>query len=183
MTAPSVLPGLVDLAATGAFGELRMDASLPELVRLLGRPWDGGRASKQHRWPHYFGWGDAETEFCRCRRLRSLCLQVWRSELELPLPGGGVRPVDGRVTESALTAALTAAGCRWETVVHGSLTDQRTLRVARGTSRVDFVLVDREAYDEPVLDDWLLAKAGLWEHREPFHACGEAPSPDDGWGA
>ncbi|WP_157849730.1 MULTISPECIES: hypothetical protein [Streptomyces] len=175
---------LTALAVTGGFGDLRYDASLPELAARYGDPWDGGRVHKESRWPHAFGWGDAHTVFCRCRRLRSFSLPTWHGELELPQPYGELDTLDTHVTESALIAALTAAGCTWETVTYENIPGQRTLEVAPAEQlRVAFVLVDRISHDEPPLDDWLLHKTGLWGYDHPDCPEPDRTLPDDGWGA
>ncbi|MEU8514014.1 hypothetical protein AB0C76_20850 [Kitasatospora sp. NPDC048722] len=181
------LTGLTELAATGGLGPLRYDAPLPELAARYGDPYDCGRIHKDTRWPHAFGWGDAWTVFCSCRRLRSLSLPAWHGELELPLPKGGLRTVDTYVTESALVAALTAAGCRWETVTYENIPGQRTLEVAPAEDiRVAFVLAEGEGSDrsgEPPSDDWLLNKVGLWGYDHPDCPEPDRATPDDGWGA
>lgn len=175
---------LAGLAATGGLGGLRYNASLPELAARYGDPWDGGRVHKESRWPHAFGWGDAQTVFCRCRRLRSFSLPVWHGELELPVPDGGLRTIDTHVTESALVAALTAAHCTWDTVTYENLPGQRTLEVTPAREvRVGLVLTDREAYDEPPLEDWLLHKVVLWGYDHTDCPEPDRTLPDDGWGA
>ncbi|MGW2252606.1 hypothetical protein ACWCXH_20755 [Kitasatospora sp. NPDC001660] len=178
------LARLTELAATGGLGDLRYDASLPELAARYGDPYDCGPIHKGTRWPHAFGWGDAWTVFCRCRRLRSFSLPAWHGELELPFPDGGLRAIATHVTESALVAALTAAGCTWETVTYENIPGQRTLEVAPAEDvRVAFVLTDREGHDEPPVDDWLLNKVGLWGYDHPDCPEPEHTVPDDGWGA
>ncbi|MFJ2189424.1 hypothetical protein ACIOJE_15980 [Kitasatospora sp. NPDC087861] len=181
------LARLTALAATGGldgFDGLRYNASLPELAAHYGDPWDGGRIHRESRWPHGFGWGDVQTVFCHCRRLQSLSLPVWHGELELPLAGGGLRTFDTHVTESSLVAALTAAGCRWETVTYENVPDQRTLEVAVAEEiRVAFVLTDREDRDAPPLDDWVLNKALLWGYDHTDCPEPDRTLPDDGWGA
>ncbi|MFF9640834.1 hypothetical protein [Kitasatospora aureofaciens] len=175
---------LTGLAATADLGGLRYDASLPLLATRFGDPYDSGRVHKQTRWPHAFGWGDAWTVFCRCRRLRSFSLPTWHGELELPVDGGGLRTYGTRVTESALTAALTAAGCSWESVTYQNIPDQRTLEVAPAEEvRVGFVLVDRLDQDQPPLADWLLHKVSLWGYDHPDCPEPDRTLPDDGWGA
>ncbi|MFI9362061.1 hypothetical protein ACIG5E_13525 [Kitasatospora sp. NPDC053057] len=175
---------LAALAASGEYGDLRYDASLPELAARYGDPWDGGRIHKQSRWPHAFGWGDAWTVFCRCRRLRSFSLPTWQGELELPEPHGELDTIDTRVSESELTAELTAAGCAWETVTYENIPGQRTLEVAPAEEvRVGFVLVDRLDHDQPPLTDWLLHKVSLWGYDHPDCPEPDGTLPDDGWGA
>ncbi|MFF2077237.1 hypothetical protein ACFVXG_21050 [Kitasatospora sp. NPDC058162] len=178
------LAQLTGLAVTGDYSDLRYGASLPELAARYGDPWDAGRLHKDSRWPHAFGWGDAWTVFCRCRRLRSFSLPAWHGELELPQPFGELDTIDTRVTESALAASLTAAGCAWETVTYENIPGQRTLEVAPAEEvRVGFVLVDRFSPDEPPLDDWLLHKVGLWGYDHPDCPEPDPALPDDGWGA
>ncbi|MFF2147882.1 hypothetical protein [Kitasatospora sp. NPDC058190] len=182
--APDFLARLIGLATTGALDELRYDASLPELAAHYGDPWDGGRVHREGRWPHAFGWGDVQTVFCRCRRLRSLSLPIWHGELELPQPAGGSLTLDTHVGESALTAALTAAGCSWQTVTYENVPGQRTLELAPAAEvRVALVLTDRVGYDEPPLADWLLHKALLWGYDHPDCPEPDRTRPDDGWGA
>jgi hypothetical protein len=178
------LARLTELAATGGLGDLRYDASLPELAARYGDPYDCGPIHTGTRWPHAFGWGDAWAVFCRCRRLRSLSLPAWHGELELPFPEAGLRTVATHVTESALVAALTAAGCTWETVTYENIPGQRTLEVAPAEDvRVAFVLTDHGGHDEPPVDDWLLNKVGLWGYDHPDCPEPEHTVPDDGWGA
>ncbi|MET8628462.1 hypothetical protein ABZW30_32755 [Kitasatospora sp. NPDC004669] len=182
--APDFLARLTALAATGALDELRYGASLPELAIRYGDPWDAGRVHKKSRWPHAFSWGDALAVFCRCRRLRSFSLPTWHGELELPSPGGGLQTFGTRVTESELGAALTAAGCAWETVTYENIPGQRTLEVTPVEDvRVAFILVDRVGYDEPPLDDWQLFKTGLWGYDHADCPEPDPALPDDGWGA
>lgn len=179
---------LTELATTGGLGAaLRYDASLPELAARFGDPYDCGRVHRDSRWPHAFGWGDVWTVFCRCRRLRSLSLPTWHGELELPEPGEEFTTYDTRVTESALTAALTAAGCRWETVTYEHIPGQRTLEVAPAPEvRVALVLVDRIDRidrDQPPAADWLLHTVSLWGYDHPDCPEPDRTLPDDGWGA
>ncbi|MEU9077473.1 hypothetical protein ACFYUY_10975 [Kitasatospora sp. NPDC004745] len=177
------LARLTAMAATGGLGDFRYNASLPALAARYGDPWDGGRIHRASRWPHGFGWGDVVTVFCHCRRLQSLSLPVWHGDLELPLPGGALQTLDTRVTESSLVAALTAAGCSWNTVTYENLPDQRTLEVpVAGEVRAVFVLVDREERDAPPLDDWLLHKALLWGYEHTDCPEPDRSVPDDGWG-
>ncbi|MEV7022667.1 hypothetical protein [Kitasatospora sp. NPDC093558] len=178
------LAGLAELAATGGLGPLRYDASLPELAARYGDPYDCGRVHKESRWPHAFGWGDAWTVFCRCRRLRSFSLPAWHGELELPFPDGALHTVDTYVTESALVAALTAAGCTWETVTYENIPGQRTLEVAPAEDvRVAFVLTEDEDPGELPSTEWLLNKVGLWGYDHPDCPELDPATPDDGWGA
>ncbi|MEU4119423.1 hypothetical protein AB0F71_33620 [Kitasatospora sp. NPDC028055] len=178
------LDRLIGLAATADLGGLGYDASLPRLAARFGDPYDSGPVHRGTRWPHAFGWGDAWTVFCRCRRLRSFSLPTWHGELELPADGPGLLTYDTRVTESALVAALTAAGLAWETVTYENIPDQRTLEVAPTEDvRVAFVLADRISRDEPPLDDWLLYKVGLWGYDHPDCPEPDRTLPDDGWGA
>lgn len=200
------MPGVTDflarltaLAATGGLDGpdgLRYNASLPELAAHYGDPWDGGRIHRESRWPHGFSWGDVQTVFCHCRRLQSLSLPVWHGELELPVAGGGLVTLDTHVAESALIAALTSAGCRWETVTYENVPDQRTLEVAVAEEvRVAFVLTDRDGHqardgradregrDAPPPEDWLLNKALLWGYDHTDCPEPDRTLPDDGWGA
>ncbi|MGA5819319.1 hypothetical protein ACPC54_15885 [Kitasatospora sp. NPDC094028] len=182
--ADTFLRRLTELAGTGRLGELHYDASLPELATRFGDPYDCGRVHKESRWPHAFGWGDVWTVFCRCRRLRSLSLPTWHGELELPEPGEEFATYDTRVSESGLTAALTAAGCAWETVTYENIPGQRTLEVAPAPEvRVGLVLVDRIDLDQPPLTDWVLHKVGLWGYDHPDCPEPDRTLPDDGWGA
>ncbi|MGW3044146.1 hypothetical protein ACWC9T_29820 [Kitasatospora sp. NPDC001159] len=178
------LARLTALAATGALGDLYCGASLPELAARYGEPWDGGRIHRDTRWPHHFGWGDVRTVVCRCRQLRSLSLPIWHGELELPLPGGESVTLDTRIGETALTAALTAAGCAWQTVTYENLPNQRNLEFSPAEEvRVTLVLTDREAYDEPPLEEWVLYKALLWSYDHMDCPEPDPALPDDGWGA
>ncbi|MEU6237720.1 hypothetical protein [Kitasatospora sp. NPDC047058] len=153
---------LVALAATGALDALRVGAALPELTARYGEPWDGGPVDGFGTGRHWFGWGSLQPVFCRCGRLERLFIPVWHGELELPVPGGGLRTVDSHVTESVLTAGLTAAGLCWRTVTYENLHDQRTLELTPAEDVwVTFVLTDRENYDDPPLEDWVLNKAGF----------------------
>ncbi|MFJ9454606.1 hypothetical protein ACIRST_05940 [Kitasatospora sp. NPDC101447] len=177
----TVLTGLV---STGGLGDLRHGASLPELAARYGDPWDGGRIRRDNRWPHGFGWGDVQTVFCRCRQLHSLSLPVWHGELELPRPGGESVTLDTRVTEAELTAALTAAGCVWQTVTYENLPHQRNLLFSPAEEvRVELVLTNREAYDQPPLEEWVLHKAMLWGYEHVDCPEPDRTLPDDGWGA
>ncbi|MBO1418063.1 hypothetical protein [Streptomyces sp. FH025] len=178
------LARITELATNAGLGELRYDAALPELAAHYGDPWDGGPVHRETRWPHAFGWGDVQTVFCQCRQLRSLSLPVWHGELELPRPGGGSLILDTRVHESALTAALSAAGLTWQTVTYENVPGQRTLEVSPAEEvRVALVLVDRIGYDEPPLEDWLLYKAVLWGYDHVDCPEPDGALPDDGWGA
>ncbi|MFJ8624603.1 hypothetical protein ACIRD3_17405 [Kitasatospora sp. NPDC093550] len=178
------LPLLTGLATTGGLGDLHCGASLPELAARYGEPWDGGRIHRATRWPHGFGWGDVQTVFCRCRELRSLSLPVWHGELELPLPGGASVTLGTRVTESALMAALTATGHSWRTVTYENLPDQRNLMFSPAEEvRVELVLTNREAYDEPPLEEFVLHKAVLWDCDHVDCPEPDGTLPDDGWGA
>ncbi|MQS11336.1 hypothetical protein F7Q99_03275 [Streptomyces kaniharaensis] len=185
------MPGVTDflarvtvLATTGTLGGLRYDASLPELAARYGDPWHGGRIHRESRWPHAFGFGDVQTVFCRCRRLRSFSLPVWQGELELPLPDGGLGIVDTRVTESALLTALIDAGSVWETVTYENVPGQRTLEFTPVEEvRVGLILTDRDSYDEPPLEDWMLYKVVLWGYAHVDCPEPDRALPDDGWGA
>ncbi|MGC0311862.1 hypothetical protein [Kitasatospora acidiphila] len=161
---PPFAAELAALAATGRFGALQYGALLGELAEHYGPPRAWGRVFHQDRWPRWYSYGSLQLIFCECRRLKSISIPVWNGELNLPGPGvGELRTVDSRITESQVTAALAGADVKWTVLTYPNLHDQRTLQVELGEDvRVDFVLVDREAYDEPVLDDWLLCKAGLW---------------------
>ncbi|MFJ9696100.1 hypothetical protein [Kitasatospora sp. NPDC101183] len=172
------------LAATGDYAGLRLGASLPELAARHGDPWDGGRLHKGERWPHAFGWGDAWTVFCACRRLRSFSLPAWHGELELPRSASGLETLDTKVTEADLTAALTAAGCHWRTITYPDIPGQRTLELEPAPeTRVGLVLVDRLDFDQPAFDDWLLNKVGLWGYDHPDCPGPDRTLPEDGWGA
>ncbi|MFJ6379269.1 hypothetical protein ACIQI7_04570 [Kitasatospora sp. NPDC092039] len=178
------LPIVAGLATTGALGELRYGASLPELAAHYGEPWDGGGIHRGDRWPHAFGWGDVQTVFCRCRQLHSLSLSAWQGELELPEPGGGSVMLDTRVTETDLMAALAATGRTWETVTYENLPDQRNLVFSPAEEvRVELVLSDRPAYDQPPLEGFVLYKAVLWGYEHVDCPEPDAALPDDGWGA
>ncbi|MCC9310868.1 hypothetical protein LN042_28000 [Kitasatospora sp. RB6PN24] len=161
---PSFTAELASFAATGRLGALRCGASLAELTAQYGAPTAWGRVFHQDRWPRWYSYGSLELILCECRRLKSLSIPVWRGELELPGPGvGELRAVDSRITESRLTAALADADVKWTVLTYPNLHDQRTLRFTPSEGVwIEFVLVDRETYDEPVLDDWLLCKAGFW---------------------
>ncbi|MBP0453035.1 hypothetical protein J5Y04_26330 [Kitasatospora sp. RG8] len=170
---------LTALAATGAMGALRVGAALPGLTARYGEPWDGGPVDGAASGSHWFGWGSLQPVFCRCGLLERLFIPVWHGELELPVPGGGLRTVDSHVTESVLTAALNAAGLSWRTVTYENLSDQRTLELTPAEDVwVNFVLTDRESYDDPPLQDWVLSKASLWgiDHAN----CPETGSPETG---
>ncbi|MGK4583661.1 hypothetical protein [Kitasatospora sp. HPMI-4] len=176
---------LAQMAATGTFGTLHHGAHLADVVAAYGEPTNSGRLYKQRRWPHGFCFGSVQLVVCRCRLLSSIVFLAWHDDFELPGPSRGeLRAVDSRVTESAMIAALTQAGCRWKVVEYERLTDQRTLEVEMADDlHVDFVFVDREGYDSPQLDDWVLHKAGIWG---PSHAPCPEPDrslPDDGYGA
>ncbi|WP_031076902.1 hypothetical protein [Streptomyces sp. NRRL WC-3742] len=172
------------LASTGDFAGLHVGASLPELAARHGDPWDCGGLHKGHRWPHAFGWGDAWTVFCSCRRLSSFSLPAWHGELELPKESAGLETLDTRIGEAALTAALTEAGCRWETVTYTHVPGQRTLELEPvPEKRVGLVLVERLDFDEPPFEDWLLYSVGLWSYDHPDCPKPDRALPDDGWGA
>jgi hypothetical protein len=171
---PSFVAELVAFAATGRFGALQHGTSLTEMTEQYGAPAAWGRVFHKDRWPRWYSYGSLQLILCECRRLKSLSIPVWNEELHLPGPGAGeLRTVDSRITESQVTAALAEADVKWTVLTYPNLDDQRSLRFEHGEDVfVEFVLVDREAYDEPVLDDWLLHKAGFWS--QP-HDC---PKPD-----
>jgi hypothetical protein len=155
---------LAAFAATGRLGALQVGVLMSELTEWYGKPDAWGRVFHEERWPRWYGYGSLHLVACECRRLASLSIPVWHGELEIPCPGAGeLRTVDSRVTESQLTAALREAGVTWSVLTYPNLHDQRTLQCEpTEDTRVEFVLVDRESYDQPVLDDWLLCKAGFW---------------------
>ncbi|MFD0279370.1 hypothetical protein ACFVHB_36505 [Kitasatospora sp. NPDC127111] len=173
---PDFVAELAALAATGALDALRVGVALSGLTARYGEPWDGGPADGSGSGQHRFGRGSLQPVFCRCGRLERLFIPVWHGELELPLPGGGLRTVDSRVTESVLTAALTAAGLSWRTITYESLPDQRTLELTPAEDVwVSFVLTDREDDDDPPLQDWVLNKASLRRIVHP-RCPGDGPS-------
>ncbi|MFF7989253.1 hypothetical protein ACFZDG_05570 [Kitasatospora xanthocidica] len=175
---------LTGLATTGRLGELHYGASLPELAACYGDPRDSGPLRPDNRWPRSFVWGDVPTVFCRCRQLRSLSLSVWLGELEFPQPGGESVVLDTRVGETDLMAALTATGRPWETVTYETLHDQRNLLFSPAEEvRVELVLTNREAYDEPLLEEWVLCKAVMWGYEHIDCPEPDRSLPDDGWGA
>lgn len=111
--------------------------------------------SAKRRWPHAFCFGSLQTVFRRCRLLQSMLIPAWHGQLELPGPGQGeLRTVASRITESAMTAALAEARCRWEVLEYENLTGQRTLQTEPVQDvRVSFVFTDRESYDSPPFGD------------------------------
>lgn len=172
------------LAVTGRMGSLSYGASLPDLVAAYGEPVAYGRVHKKSRWPHWFGFGSLQMVFCRCRRLDSMIIPAWREELELTGPRPGeLRKVDSRITEEALAAAITDAGGRWRSVEYENLTNQRSLETEPiNDVRVGFAFTDRQSYDSPPLDDWILNKVNV---RGFSHGPCPEPDrslPDDGYG-
>ncbi|MFC7219255.1 hypothetical protein ACFQLX_13915 [Streptomyces polyrhachis] len=173
---------LAALAATGKLGAVQHGVRLADVAAAYGDPVASGRVSTKRRWPHRFCFGGLETVFCRCRMLSSLTVPLWRGELELPGPDR-TRTVASRITESEMTAALRAGGCRWDVVAYETLTDQRALQTAPTEDvRVGLVFTARESRDSPLLDDWILNKVNVWSMTE--HECPPIdPSlPDDGYG-
>ncbi|WP_369229038.1 hypothetical protein AB5J56_00965 [Streptomyces sp. R21] len=153
---------LAQLAATGTMGALRPDACWADIAAEYGEPEDLGRVSRKHRWPRRFAVGSVELLFCQCRTLRSLTLSLVLDSVTLPSSNRGpVRSFDSHVTESALASALQDRGCHWE--VEEFDFGQRNLELEPVEDvRVSFAFVDRETYDGPRLEEWILAKAGLW---------------------
>ncbi|MYV90608.1 hypothetical protein [Streptomyces sp. SID1034] len=113
-----------------------------------------------------------------------MSIPVWQREVELAVPGSGGSPsVPSRITESELVAAFSDEGCHWEVIEYGRLADQRTLQTSPTEEvRVSFTFIDRESYDAPPGDDWILSNVNVWglAHRE----CPEQDRnlPDDGYG-
>lgn len=170
----SALDVLVQFAATGAIGPLRCDGSLHEIAALLGAPRDLGRVSKQHRWPHRFGYGDAELCACRCRRVQSIHVQTWRESIELPPPAPGAPTVcsSSRFTYAQVMAELRAAGCAVEPIM-SQPPGQLAVRAARSGAELVFTTNDEA---EPLLE-----KVGAWV---AAHDCPPIPkgTSDDGLG-
>ncbi|MFJ4480514.1 hypothetical protein ACIQVR_05175 [Streptomyces xanthochromogenes] len=113
-----------------------------------------------------------------------MSIPVWQGEVELAVPGSGrSRSVPSRITESELVAAFSDEGCHWEVIEYERLADQRTLQTSPTEEvRVSFTFIDRESYDAPPGDDWILSNVNVWglSHRE----CPEQDRnlPDDGYG-
>ncbi|MFJ3696304.1 hypothetical protein ACIPW9_19565 [Streptomyces sp. NPDC090052] len=169
---------LAQLAAVGALGVLRPEARLADIAAEYGEPEDLGPVSQRRRWPRRFGVGSVELLVCECRTLRSLTLSLASDEVTLPGPGHGqLRRFGSHVTESALVSAMHRMCC------HGKSKEydfgQRDLETAPAEHvRVCFAFVDRETYDGPPLEEWILAKAGFWALGH-----GECSGPGAGDGA
>ncbi|MEV7616836.1 hypothetical protein [Streptomyces sp. NPDC089799] len=174
---------LVRFAATGRLDVFEVGVHLHDVVAVHGEPHYGQRIGAD-RWPHRFGYGDLDAAWCRCRRLWSLTVPTWRDEPEVPGPGPGetsLLPVP--VTESGLTAALTAAGVAFETEYRASLPDQRSLVTRPAPDRsVYFLFTGRLHPEDELARDWPLHSFGTGgsDHAE----CPEPDRslPDDGYG-
>jgi hypothetical protein len=168
----NLLELLAKFGLTGQVGPIYPGAALTDLAARLGPPWDIGRISKRHRWPHLFSYGDIELVACRCRIVTHISIQTHRQHIELPtLRGGMITIAPGQLTFEQIATALHKAQCRW--TLHNDSPGSRTLRTQPAGAHFVF---DTAVGPAPVLH-----AASVFGAQ---HQCPPIPpgQPDDGLG-
>jgi hypothetical protein len=168
----NLLELLAKFGLTGQVGPIYPGAILTDLATRLGPPWDIGRISKRHRWPHLFSYGDIQLVACRCRIVTHISIEVHRQRIELPtLQGGMFTIAPGQLTFEQIATALHEAQCRW--TLHNDSPGSRTLRTQPAGAHFVF---DTDVGPAPVLH-----AASVFGAQ---HQCPPIPpgQPDDGLG-
>ncbi|MCB5180445.1 hypothetical protein [Streptomyces antimicrobicus] len=176
---------LARFAATGRLGVFGYGVHLYDVVAVHGEPQAQQRVSPGRRWPHWLHYGSLQIVWCRCRRLSAMHVPAWHGELEIPGPAaGGSTLVPMPVTESRLTAALTAAGVSWRTEDRPQDRPEQRILTTRPTpySAVTFTFVARHRPDDAPADDWPLYQASTSGRDHEVCPEPDRAVPDDGYG-